>query len=216
MGNAWMLVAAVAGWQGSSTAPGNLPALPATKLCADGATIRARDRCPPPLHSSKTDHGLRAEFRIVLACSRPPGRPSEQVIEDSLYGAGFDTLNRRRLTEEASNLPFIEAIRDGQFIWVNSAPSVRQPGAWLRVFISLYSRPQRAADTRLSRRLQRLASRIEPRSCRVEKVTRDTNDASSAWTFDDLAYSTRYHFKEARRRDPTSTAYRIHPAASDR
>lgn len=209
------LITGLAGAQGAGPVTA-LPKLAPIKLCNGGATILARDQCPPPLHSSKVDHGLRAELLIVLDCHRPPSPASEQAIEDTLYRSGFDTLNRRRLASGPQNYPVIQAIREGQFVWVTSAPAEGKPGAPSRLFIALYGRPQRPADVRLSRRLRNLAAQIEPTSCRVAEIIRGTNGPSSIWTYDDVAWLTRYHSKDVLRSEPTTTAYRVHPARSKR
>lgn len=218
MSSLFLLFAAVATTAASdltSAAPsGDGPTLPALRVCSSAAVVLAEETCLPRLHSSKVDHGIRPDIRLVLSCGAPPGHAMETLIQEKLYQDGFDFLNARRLGPEVGETSIrgmtIYAIDGESMIWVSGAPTIHRPPDPFYVNLMMFSRPPSAVTHRSTRSVRRLAAQLAQGSCKLMKEQSATNDPHSAGTYDDLAFFVRHSLTEAQRKAPNSPAFKAH------
>lgn len=169
--------------------------------------------CIPTLHSSTVDHGILPEFRLVLACTKPPELATENMILDALYLAGFDVVNRKALglvVRETVHDLNIKGFSRGRLVWVDGFPTVHKPGTPSYIDISLYSRPSTSRSLLLARHIRSLAAKINPSSCQSVKVEQNSNGIESAGTYDDLEFTTRHLIERAQREAANSGASKVH------
>lgn len=188
--------------------------LPEIKLCRGGASMPVERPCIPTLHSSSVDYGILPEFRLVLACTKPPEPTTENLVLDGLYSAGFDVVNSwalgRAVGETMAHGLSIKGVSKDRLVWVNGFPTGHKPGTPSYIDISLYSRPSTSPSLVLAQEIRNLAAKINPSSCRRVKVERNANGIESARTYDDLEFMTRYLVGKAQLEASKSGTFKVH------